>query len=156
MMGTKRGRFLMRQQRIKKENDGNQPPDGDFLSTQYLTVPPIRMERQCSDPLPTTSPPPGNLLSVPGSILLKQHSHPLLLSQSRSFSPPPNILPLLPSPKLVDQAERAVSPVVVVTDALSVTHEIPLKGDVPQMPTATLRVRTDELKRSASSPQVSF
>ncbi|XP_044757572.1 protein tramtrack, beta isoform isoform X1 [Coccinella septempunctata] len=154
-MGTKRGRFLMRQQRIKKENDGNHPCDGDPPSVHYLAVPPMRMERQCSDPLPTNSPPPGSLLAVPGSVLLKQHSHPLLLSQSRSFSPPSNIHSFVHSSKLGDQAERAMSPVVVVTDPLSVSQELPLKGDIPQMPTATLRVRTDELKRSVSSPQTS-
>lgn len=82
-MGTKRGRFLMRQQRIKKENDGNHPSDRDSPSVHYLTVPTMRMERQCSDPLPANSPPAGSLLAVPGSVLLKQHSHPLLLSQSR-------------------------------------------------------------------------
>lgn len=82
VMGTKRGRFLMRQPRIKRESDPSQNPDGDPLSLQYLSVPPLRVERQCSDPLPTISPPPGNLLTVPGgNTLVKQHSHPLLPSE---------------------------------------------------------------------------
>lgn len=82
-MGTKRGRFLMRQPRIKRESDPSQNPDADPLSPQYLTVPPARVERQCSEPLPApVSPPPGNLLTVPGGLLVKQHSHPLLPSQT--------------------------------------------------------------------------
>lgn len=81
-MGTKRGRFLMRQPRIKRESDPSQNPESDPLAIHYLSVPPLRVERQCSDPLPTISPPPGNLLTVPGgSILVKQHSHPLLPSE---------------------------------------------------------------------------
>jgi hypothetical protein len=90
VMGTKRGRFLMRQPRIKRESDPSQPPDGEPLSPQYLSVPPVRVERQCSEPLPSHSPPPGNLLTVPG-VLVKQHSHPLLPSQmhpkSVNFAP---------------------------------------------------------------------
>lgn len=53
------------------------------------------------------------------------------------------------------EAERAVSPVVVVSDPLSTTpHELPLRADnAATGTTATLRVK-EELKRSASSPQV--
>ncbi|XP_048525583.1 protein tramtrack, beta isoform isoform X3 [Dendroctonus ponderosae] len=81
-MGTKRGRFLMRQPRIKRESDSSQPSDGDSACLHYLNVPhSARVERQYSDPLPTISPPPGNLLAVPGAVLVKQHSHPLLPSQ---------------------------------------------------------------------------
>lgn len=82
IMGTKRGRFLMRQPRVKRECDTNQNPEGEPLSPQYLSVPHLKIERQVSDPLPTSSPPPSsNLLTVPGGILMKQHSHPLLPSQ---------------------------------------------------------------------------
>lgn len=81
-MGTKRGRFLMRQPRIKRESDPSQNPDSDCLSPQYLSLPSMRIERQCSEPLPSMSPPPGNLLTVPGGLLVKQHSHPLLPSQT--------------------------------------------------------------------------
>lgn len=69
----------MRQPRIKRESDPSQAADGD--PNQYLSVPPVRVERQCSEPLPAISPPPGNLLTVPGAVLVKQHSHPLLPSQ---------------------------------------------------------------------------
>lgn len=52
------------------------------------------------------------------------------------------------------EAERAISPVVVVSDPLSTTsHELPLRAD--SATTATLRVK-EELKRSASSPQASI
>lgn len=73
----------MRQPRIKRESDPPQDlSDSDIgpkPSTSYLTVPPVRIERQCSDPLPTSvSPTSENLLSVSEHILMKQHSHPLL------------------------------------------------------------------------------
>ncbi|KAJ3629488.1 hypothetical protein MTP99_013880 [Tenebrio molitor] len=154
-MGTKRGRFLMRQPRIKRESDPSQPPDGEPLSPQYLSVPPVRVERQCSEPLPSHSPPPGNLLTVPG-VLVKQHSHPLLPSQMhpKSMSPPLHIHII---PSAAEAAQRAVSPVVVVSDPLSVaSHEVPLRADsAATAPPSSLRIRSDELKRSASSPQFS-
>ncbi|CAH2000809.1 unnamed protein product [Acanthoscelides obtectus] len=85
-MGPKRGRFLMRQPRIKRESDPSQePPDGSepmASTSQYLTVPPIRIERQCSDPTPSISPSPENLLHVQEHVLVKQHSHPLLPTKS--------------------------------------------------------------------------
>lgn len=73
----------MRQPRIKRESDPPQEStDGDLVSkpsSSYLTVPPVRIERQCSDPLPSSvSPSSENLLSVSEHILMKQHSHPLL------------------------------------------------------------------------------
>ncbi|XP_044734473.1 protein tramtrack, beta isoform-like isoform X3 [Chrysoperla carnea] len=74
--GAKRGRLLIRQPRIKKYSDSSQQsPEGDLPSPQYLNLPPIKIERQCSEPSP-------HLLSVPRtSTLVKQHSHPLLPSQ---------------------------------------------------------------------------
>lgn len=160
-MGTKRGRFLMRQPRIKRESDSSQPSDTDLPTLHYLNVPHLgRVERQHSDPLPAHSPPPGNLLSVPGG-LVKQHSHPLLPSQIppvsvcfvggvvhwradctfQPLSPPLHIQLVKP--------ERAVSPVVVVSDSI-VGY-----GDAAEVaPTQIVRVRNEELKRSASSPQV--
>lgn len=83
-IGTKRGRFLMRQPRIKRESDPPQESSDCELglqpsSSHYLTVPSVRIERQCSDPLPATaSPASEHLLSVSEHILMKQHSHPLL------------------------------------------------------------------------------
>lgn len=74
----------MRQPRIKRESDPPQETSESDLglqpsSSHYLTVPPVRIERQCSDPLPASvSPSSENLLSVSEHILMKQHSHPLL------------------------------------------------------------------------------
>ncbi|GJQ71049.1 hypothetical protein Trydic_g958 [Trypoxylus dichotomus] len=156
MMGTKRGRFLMRQPRIKRESDSSQHPEYEPLSPQFLTVPHVRVERQCSDPLPTISPPPGNLLSVPGNILVKQHSHPLLPSQThqQSSTPPIPLHVLLPQSHS-NEGDRSISPVVVVSDPLAVSpHDTLSRTDrCPPETTATLRVRTDELRRSSSSPQ---
>ncbi|KAK9680819.1 hypothetical protein QE152_g38797 [Popillia japonica] len=158
IMGTKRGRFLMRQPRIKRESDPSQHGEGEPLSPQFLTVPHVRVERQCSDPLPTISPPPGNLLSVPGNILVKQHSHPLLPSQThqhQSSTPPIPLHVLLPQTHC-NEGDRSISPVVVVSDPLAMsphdTHSRTERG--PPETTATLRVRTDELRRSSSSPQI--
>lgn len=84
MMGTKRGRLLKRQGQVKAESDpsqGGEMMESQQSSRQLLTVPHLRVERQCSDPLPTVSPSSGNLLTVPGGNLVKQHSHPLLPSQ---------------------------------------------------------------------------
>uniref|UniRef100_A0AAR5PZ94 BTB domain-containing protein n=1 Tax=Dendroctonus ponderosae TaxID=77166 RepID=A0AAR5PZ94_DENPD len=116
-MGTKRGRFLMRQPRIKRESDSSQPLDGDSACLHYLNVPhSARVERQYSDPLPTISPPPGNLLAVPGAVLVKQHSHPLLPSQVHQPLSPPLHIQLVPHAAAESSAERAVSPVVVVSN----------------------------------------
>ena len=73
----------MRQPRVKRESDSSQNVERDSQSPQFLSIPHLRVERQCSEPLPTVSPPPGNLLSVPGGILVKQLSHPLLPSQAQ-------------------------------------------------------------------------
>ncbi|KAL1517482.1 hypothetical protein ABEB36_001244 [Hypothenemus hampei] len=149
-MGTKRGRFLMRQPRIKRESDSSHPSDSDSPALHYLSVPhSARVERQYSDPLPTTmSPPPGNLLAVPGSILVKQHSHPLLPSQVQPPLSPPLHIQLVSH----SSAERALSPVVVVSDSYDLSRA---EASAEVAPTQILRVRTDELKRSSSSPQAS-
>jgi len=55
-------------------DDSNSPQPS---TSNYLQVPPVRVERQTSDPLPTKS-----LLQIPTpSYLTKQHSQPLLPSQ---------------------------------------------------------------------------
>lgn len=70
-MGSKRGRLLMRQHRIKKESDLHADGDGHE---------PYRIERQHSEPTP-------NLLSVPShSYLIKQNSSPHLTTPSPSAS----------------------------------------------------------------------
>lgn len=81
----------MRQPRIKRESDP--PPEssdtdiGPKPSSSYLAVPHVRIERQCSDPLPSSaSPTSENLLSVSEHILMKQHSHPLLPTKPAEVS----------------------------------------------------------------------
>lgn len=134
----------MRQRRIKRESDSSQPSDTDLPTLHYLNVPHLgRVERQHSDPLPAHSPPPGNLLSVPGG-LVKQHSHPLLPSQIPPPLSPPLHIQLVPH----SGAERPVSPEMVVGDSIAGY------GDAAEVAsTPIVRVRNEELKRSASSPQ---
>lgn len=56
------------------------------------------------------------------------------------------------------EGERAISPVVIVTDQMaSSPQEIPCRADsATNAMVPTIRVRTEELRRSASSPQVNF
>jgi hypothetical protein len=97
-MGSKRGRLLIRQQRVKKDGDpaGDlETPDAGVYSDYLLSVPSsgARIERHASEPSPLSSSlvsspsvSSQNLLSVPShsTYLVKQHSHPLLPSQSSS------------------------------------------------------------------------
>lgn len=99
-MGSKRGRLLIRQQRVKKDGDQGgdlETPEAGAYADYLLTVQSsgARMERHASEPSPATaglssmsSVSGQNLLSVPShsSYLVKQHSHPLLPSQSPSTS----------------------------------------------------------------------
>ncbi|XP_046397737.1 protein tramtrack, beta isoform-like isoform X3 [Ischnura elegans] len=128
LLKPRRGRLLMRQPRIKKESDPmtyqpSSSPDSDSPSspqfsssspmTHLLQIPP-RIERQHSEPLPSSSvhmsslksaayfsssapsSSSQNLLQVPQPVFLqKQHSQPLLpsqYSQMRSVSPPRHTL----------------------------------------------------------------
>uniref|UniRef100_A0A0A9XSV2 PiggyBac transposable element-derived protein 4 n=1 Tax=Lygus hesperus TaxID=30085 RepID=A0A0A9XSV2_LYGHE len=72
-MGSKRGRLLMRQHRIKKESEAAGDAEGCYET--------YRIERQHSEPTP-------NLLSVPSqhSYLIKQNSSPHLTTPSTSSS----------------------------------------------------------------------
>lgn len=100
MSGTKRGRLLIRQSRIKKDTEPGQlsssPDDIDFEPASYsqrlLTAPSFthhsKIERHVSEPAPRClSPPittnPMHLLTVPHApILTKQHSAPSQTSDS--------------------------------------------------------------------------
>lgn len=99
--GVKRGRLLIRQQRVKKDGEiiGDSEASNETYSSEYLlTVPSTttaRIERHASEPSPSTglASLPNisnqNLLTVvsPHSpYLVKQHSHPLLPSQMTSSS----------------------------------------------------------------------
>lgn len=89
-MGSKRGRLLIRQQRIKKENEAAttqatdlDTPEATTYSQCLLSVPSPKIEKHA--PEPTSTQTTHNLLTVPQtSYLIKQHSHPLLPSQSQS------------------------------------------------------------------------
>lgn len=102
--GFKRGRLLIRQQRIKKDGEVTgdlETPDVYSSSDYLLSVPSssiattAKIERHASEPSPITSnlmSSPSvssqNLLTVPtqstSSYLVKQYSHPLLPSQTTS------------------------------------------------------------------------
>lgn len=103
--GFKRGRLLIRQQRVKKDGEVSgggdlETPDVYTSSDSYLLSVPsssiasARIERHASEPSPATFTPSvssQNLLNVPtqsssSSYLVKQHSHPLLPSQTSSSS----------------------------------------------------------------------
>lgn len=181
VMGSKRGRFLIRQTRIKKESDiiEHSLPGIEERQTIYssglLSVPPPKIERHASEPASSMTQ-AHHLLTVP-SYLVKQHSHPLLPSQSHS--PPittltlhrqlshPTItsmtsstltsqlsmdsnLPYVSSSSIKSEefltGSKANSPtVVIVSDPLTLPTDLP-----------SIRVKTDELHRSISSPQVSL
>lgn len=179
-MGSKRGRLLIRQSKIRKDvEQGSCPvtsaqsadldtPEATVYSQCLLSVP--RIERHASEPTPSHSSSgmssPG-LLAVPtSSLLIKQHSHPLLPSQS-SHSPP---LPAqsagsftlqrqlshpLSSSSYASSSSHYVVPksepldvsnpmVVIVSDTSSPSHK----------PSSTSQ-RLEELQRSISSPLVS-
>lgn len=184
-MGSKRGRFLIRQTRIKKESDviehsspGIEERHTLYSTSNLLTVPPPKIERHASEPASSMTQ-AHHLLTVPSSYLVKQHSHPLLPSQShsppiatltlhRQLSHPiatsmssstlstqlsmDSNLPYITSSSSTIKSEDFLtgskdnSPtVVIVSDSLSLSTDLP-----------SIRVKTDELHRSISSPQVSI
>uniref|UniRef100_A0A182PB85 HTH psq-type domain-containing protein n=1 Tax=Anopheles epiroticus TaxID=199890 RepID=A0A182PB85_9DIPT len=186
--GTKRGRLLIRQQRIKKESDssaiGQQPYEPDTPSddnsptAQYghqnlLTVPSHhRFERQVSEPIlplsssisviggpisssagesrqSVTERTHGHLLSVPtiqqSYTLVKQHSHPLLPSQTStagSHSTAATLEPLqtytlqrqLSHPGSVQRGSS--TPLTLVTSSSGSTHYL--------TPSSSLKTDSDE------------
>lgn len=129
-MGSKRGRLLIRQQRVKKDGDQTgdlETPEAGLYSEYLLSVPSsgAKMERHASEPSPATSSSgliasshSGNLLSVPthSSYLIKQHSHPLLPSQQSSSSSTSYTLT-----RQLSQPIQTTSQIVSVT-ATTTTH----------------------------------
>lgn len=95
-IGIKRSRLLTRQSRIKRDSDPTQnviTEDDDnghhtYSMTRLLNISQPKIERHASEPAPNTIPSSPQLLTVPQSYLLKQHSHPLLVSQSLSADIP--------------------------------------------------------------------
>uniref|UniRef100_A0A1B6KLN9 BTB domain-containing protein n=1 Tax=Graphocephala atropunctata TaxID=36148 RepID=A0A1B6KLN9_9HEMI len=92
-IGTKRGRLLIRQNRIKKECEGDE---------MGVVIPRV-VERQCSEPspLPSCTQSSPNLLTVPQpAYLVKQHSSPIILTPTPSApSTPPALQVHLVSPE---------------------------------------------------------
>ena len=104
-----------------------------------------------------------NLLTVPQpSYLMKQHSHPLLSSQQQSSSG--NYWTVYRQHSNPEFPSRTTSPSIVVEPAPVVKTEEEITQDEPSTATTTtetttgstsgLRVKTTELRRSSSSPQV--
>ncbi|XP_022192517.2 protein tramtrack, alpha isoform isoform X1 [Nilaparvata lugens] len=143
-MGSKRGRLLLRQNRIKRECDpiqvASEPtaddatPGESTVTTATISVVPVPrlMERQCSEPGPSTS---GaslcgasqQLLSVPQpAFLIKQHSSPQLQVTS-------------PSPSTSASTSSSSAHLQVASSSQSET--------TPR--------HKEELRRTASSPQCS-
>lgn len=192
-------RLLMRQHRIKKESDvAHTSPDSEPGSPHFtsgsglLSLPPVRIERQSSEPPPCSSPTlqpnpsTPNLLTVPQpTFLVKQHSHPLLPSQQSPTPPTPTSLlvqrqlsqpapgqtcvvppatlhhvhlvaaPVQTSPNQKPTG-RAVSPSVVIEQlpVLRVVTDPTTTDTAKSNNQGGLRVRSEELRRASSSPQV--
>lgn len=119
-MGSKRGRLLIRQNRVKKECDGEDVG---------VTIPRV-VERQCSEPGPSQSPtqPSPNLLTVPqATYLVKQHSSPLLPSpatvQVHLVTPPSETMPSI---RVRTEELRRASSTPLVISCLNITfHSSP-------------------------------
>lgn len=126
---VKRGRFLIRQQRVKKDGeiiDENEASNETYSPAEYLlTVPSTtsanaRIERHASEPSPATDSLSSsnmshqNLLTVASShssYLVKQHSHPLLPSQMTSSSSSYQLTRQLSQPnQMLSQQQSSSSP----------------------------------------------
>lgn len=171
----------MRQPRVKKEPN-HLSPDSETSSPHivsssiHVITPTLNLPQTSKtwEETRTTSSPPQsllvnqpslltvttstNLLSVPQpSYLMKQHSHPLLSSQQQSTSGNYWIHRQHSNPEIPG---RTGSPSIVVEPAPLVKTE----EEIPEEPAAAppeaagstsgLRVKTGELRRSSSSPQV--
>lgn len=142
-MGSKRGRLLIRQQRVKKDGDQGgdlETPEAGVYSDYLLSVPSsgARMERHASEPSPASSSfvssqahPGQNLLSVPShsSYLVKQHSHPLLPSQSSSPSSSYTLTRQLSYPTQTSSQSQTV----VTTVSTHAAQEIVASGQLLQL-----------------------
>lgn len=141
-MGSKRGRLLIRQQRVKKDGDQGgdlETPEAGVYSDYLLSVPSsgAKMERHASEPSPASSSlisSPSltgqNLLSVPShsSYLVKQHSHPLLPSQSSAPGTSYTLTRQLSYPTQTSHSQTIVS--TVTTHA---AQEIAASGQLLQL-----------------------
>lgn len=170
----------MRQPRVKKEPN-HLSPDSEISSPHivsssiHVTAPTLNLPQTSrSWEEPRVSPPPQsilvnqssllavststNLLTVPQpSYLTKQHSHPLLSSQQQPAGGSVWIHRQHSNPEF---PSRTTSPSIVVEPAPVVKTEHETSEEPPIIhietggSTSGLRVKTTELRRSSSSPQV--
>jgi hypothetical protein len=156
---------LIRQPRIKKELDpsSTSSPDSDpgspqLSSHQFLQVPPMKMERQSSEPLPSTSTSSSkSLLQVPTpSFLQKQHSHPLLPSQQTKPSPGFTVKPsshlLTRQVTLHEDLSDPASSGGIFVEQLPVLRIIP---DLESTSSVSQPRSKEPIKRAVSTPQAS-
>ncbi|XP_029734324.2 uncharacterized protein DDB_G0271670 [Aedes albopictus] len=180
---AKRGRLLIRQQRIKKESDSSSSgqqygsdldtPDGTTMYSQNLLTVPThhRFERQVSEPIIPTSPavssPPearnagadrshsGHHLAVSQQpYLVKQHSHPLLPSQTSSSLAPHQAFQTISSYSLQRQLSHPMTTTQSSTPLTLVTSSI---GSTHYLtPSSSLKTDSDEEPSTPAStiPQI--
>ncbi|KAL1130929.1 hypothetical protein AAG570_012170 [Ranatra chinensis] len=135
-MGSKRGRLLMRQHRVKKEielsqAEGDGEPSVHRLVERQSSEPVHRLvERQCSEPAP-------NLLAVP-----QQHAY--LIKQNSS-----------PHLSQVNPPTTTSSSSTLSTSIPTVHIQAPSSDNSNPIPLTSMRQRIEELRRSTSTPQVS-
>ncbi|EAT35460.1 AAEL012371-PA [Aedes aegypti] len=180
---AKRGRLLIRQQRIKKESDSSSSgqqygsdldtPDGTTMYSQNLLTVPThhRFERQVSEPIIPTSPavssPPeariagaershgGHHLAVSQQpYLVKQHSHPLLPSQTSSSLAPHQAFQTISSYSLQRQLSHPMTTTQSSTPLTLVTSS---SGSTHYLtPSSSLKTDSDEEPSTPAStiPQI--
>ncbi|XP_053682958.1 longitudinals lacking protein, isoforms A/B/D/L isoform X3 [Sabethes cyaneus] len=180
LTAVKRGRLLIRQQRIKKESDSSSsgqhygsdldtPDGGPVYSPNLLAVPGHhRFERQISEPIissaPTGASPEirsvgvdrphaGHLLSVPQqAYLVKQHSHPLLPSQTAGSLGTHQTFQAISSYSLQRQLSHPITtvqsstPLTLLTSSSGATHYV--------TPSSVKTDSDDEGTAVASIPQI--
>lgn len=180
---AKRGRLLIRQQRIKKESDSSSSgqqygsdldtPDGTTMYSQNLLTVPThhRFERQISEPIipssPAVSSPEvrtatsdrphgGHHLSVSSHqpYLVKQHSHPLLPSQMSSSHGAHQAFQTISSYSLQRQLSHPMTTVQSSTPLTLVTSS---SGSTHYLtPSSSLKTDSDEEPSTPAStiPQI--
>lgn len=176
-MGSKRGRLLIRQQRVKKDGDQGgdlETPEAGIYSDYLLSVPAsgAKMERHASEPSPATSSfitqQPQNLLSVPShsstSYLVKQHSNPLLPSQSSSPGTSYTLTRQLSYPTQTTShsqtivstvSTHAAQEIVASGQLLQLQHHKPVRSHtMPQYTVTEMEVGGNERQQISGSPTV--
>ena len=152
--GRGRGRLLIRQQRVKKDGDQGgdlETPEAGAYSEYLLSVPSsvAKLERHASEPMPSSFTSPSltteqNLLTVPThtSYLVKQHSHPLLPSQSTLPSTSYTLTRQLSYPtQTSSQSQNIVS-----TISMHAAQEIAASGQLLQLQHHKPPVRSQTLQ----------